>query len=111
LEGQRRLELLYLPRDVSNAKETPRIDVATLKNIIPVHVCQTAGTHVQSTAREHTILNRHVIKVLFLYGSAGLDLDQTPALVPAALQDVHFHEHAAMLEDSLEDRGNFVVRD
>ena len=81
------------------------------KNIIPIHVRQTAGANVQPTAREHTILNRHVIKVLFLYGSAGLDFDQTPATVTPAMQDVHFHEHAVMLEHSLEDRRNFAVGD
>jgi hypothetical protein len=41
----------------------------------------------------------------------GLDLDQTPAAIPAAVQDVHADQHAAMLECALEDRWNPGVCD
>jgi hypothetical protein len=100
-----------LPCDVPNAKETPRIDAAAPENKRAIHVRQTAGTNVQPTAREHTILNRHVIKVLLFYGSAGLDLDQTPAPVPAAMEDINAHQHSVMFEHSLEDCGDFTVGD
>jgi hypothetical protein len=46
LERQFRLELGYLPRDVSDAKETPRIDAAASENVRAVDMRQTAGTNV-----------------------------------------------------------------
>ena len=48
---------------------------------------------------------------VFFQVGAGFDLDQPPATVAAALQDVHSHEHAAVLERGFIDRRDFRVGD
>ena len=111
LERQLRLQPLDSPRQVSDAEESPRVDVAARINIIPVDVRQTADATSSPAARNDTILDRDVFEVLILHVGGGLDFDQTPAPVAPPMQDVHSHEHAVVLEHSLEDRRNFWVGD
>jgi len=56
-------------------------------------------------------LNGNIVEVFLLYGSAGLDLNETPSTVPPAMQDVHPHYHSVVLKSSLKERRNFRVGD
>jgi hypothetical protein len=56
-------------------------------------------------------LDANVIKVLFLYGSAGLDLDQTPSSVPATMKHIDKHYNPVVLECGFEDCRDFTVGD
>jgi hypothetical protein len=56
------------------------------------------------------VLNRHVIQVVVLEVCGGLDLDQTPSVVSATVQDVHPHEHVAVFKRGFEDRWDFPIR-
>jgi len=59
------------------------------------------------------ILDCHVFKMVgvLFYVSAGFDLNETPAAVPPALQDVHPHQHAAVLKCGFKDCWNLWVGD
>jgi hypothetical protein len=56
-------------------------------------------------------LDADIVEVFLLYGSAGFNFNQTPSVVPAAVKHIDTHEHAVMLEHSLEDRRNLPVGD
>ena len=43
------------------------------------------------------------------FGSAALDLNETPAPVPAAVKHIDAHYHSLVLKSSLKERGNFRV--
>jgi len=45
-----------------------------------------------------------------LYFGRGFDLDEPPSTVPASMQNIDAHEHAAVLEGAFENCGDFAVR-
>ena len=81
------------------------------KDVVSIDVRQARRSQVQPGSGDHAVLDRHVLKMVVLEVCGGLDLDQTPSAVPAALKHIHAHEHAAVLESALEDRRNLWVRD
>ena len=92
-------------------EEPPDIDGAALIHIVSIDVSEARGSQVQPRARDHSVLNRHVIKMLLFEVGGGLDLDQTPSAVSTAMQDVHSYKHTAVLESRLEDRRDLGICD
>src|ERR1700722_5398555 len=111
LECQFRLEPHYLPCDVPNPKETPRIDAAAPENIRAVDMRQTAGTNVQPRPRDNAVLNTKVIKMLLFNRCRGLDFDESPATVLTSMQDVHAHQHTSVFKSRFKDCRDFPVGD
>src|ERR1019366_836607 len=72
---------------------------------------EAGGDCAEPGAGDHAALNPHVVQMFFFQVCRGLDLDQSPAVVLAALQDIDPNECTAVLECALEDRGYRRVRD
>jgi len=46
-----------------------------MKHIVAIDVGEARGSQIQPRPRDHTILNRYVIKMLFFKVGGGFDLD------------------------------------
>ena len=101
LERQLRLQLLNSPCEVAYAEESSRVDLAALIDVIPVNVPQACGRQIDSAARNYSILDSDILNVVILQITGGLNLDQTPAPIAPTMQNVHAHQHAAVLEHAL----------
>jgi len=66
-----------------------------LEHIVPVDVHEAGRCQVQSRPGNDAGLDSDVVEVMILQVGCRFDLQQTPSIVPSALQYVHPHEHAA----------------
>jgi hypothetical protein len=105
------LQSLHSPRQVSDLEKSSDVDRAAIENVIPVDVGETDRRQIHPATRDYAALDADIVEVFFLYGSAGFDLNETPAPVPAAMKHIDAHQHAVMLEHSLEDCRDRRVRD
>jgi hypothetical protein len=56
------------------------------------------------------MLDRNIIDMVILYVGRGFHFYETPSTVPASMQNIDAHEHAAVLEGAFEDCRDFAVR-
>jgi hypothetical protein len=105
------LQSFYSPRQVSDPEKSSDVDRAAIENVISVDVCETDRSQIHSATRDYAALDADIIEMFFLDGSAGLDFNETPAPIPAAMKDIDAHQHSVVLEHSLEDCRDFTVGD
>jgi hypothetical protein len=102
---------LYSLRHISDLEKPPHVDRAAIENVTPVDMGETDRRQIHPATRDYAALDADIVEVFLLYGSAGLDLNETPAPVPTAMKHIDAHQHAVMLEHSLKDCRNFSVGD
>jgi hypothetical protein len=111
LEGQFRLQSLYPPRQISDLEKSSDVDRAAIENVTPIDVCETDRRQIHSATRDYAALDADIVEVFLLYGSAGLDLNETPSSIPTAMKHIDAHYHSVVLKNRLKKRGNLSVGD
>ena len=111
MEDQFRLQSLYSLRQISDLEKSPDVDRPAIENVIPVDVGETDRRQIHPATRDYAALDADIVEVFLLYGSAGRDLNETPAPVSPAMKYIYPHQHAVMLEYTLENCRNLSVGD
>jgi hypothetical protein len=68
---------LYSPGQISDLEKSSDVDRAAIENVIPVDVCETDRCQIHPATRDYAALDADIVEVFLLYGSAGLDLNET----------------------------------
>jgi hypothetical protein len=111
LERELGLQLQNPASEISDLEESLRVNALPIEHVTTVDMSQANRCHIQTGTGHYSVLDSHVIFVLFLDGCAGFDFDQAPETISTAMQSVHFHEHAAVLERSFKNGWDFWVGD
>ena len=93
-------------REVPDLEKLARINRAAVEHIIAIDMRQIDRRQVQPRPGNDAGLDSNVVKMLLFEAGGGLDLDQTPSVIATALQNIHTHEHTAVLEGAFKDCWN-----
>jgi hypothetical protein len=99
------LQSLNLPGQVPNPEEAACVDRAALIHVISTHVRQARCREIDSRTGHHAMLDRNVADMVVSNIRGRFDLNEPPSTVPASMQNIDAHEHAAVLECAFEDCG------